>query len=347
MNLSSRLFPFLAVFVCTVAHAQSSVTLYGDLDVGVQYLTHAGSNGGSALGLQSGNEQPSRYGFIGAEDLGNGYSAIFRLEGGINLTNGQYVVANTPFNRYAYVGIANQTFGTVTLGRQLSLLFEQSIAYDPTGLAQYSAMSTNFIPVSSFAQNNAIKWTTPTIAGVSGAVMYSFGQQIAGNSRAGRFVSGVLSYDRNSFGAHVIYEESHGPLTTGSDLSSEVDRRVNAALRYSIGAATLYAGYTNVSGGLHYSPPGYTYYGGARYMASPALALVGEVAHYRTTNDQGQPTWFIAGATYSLSKRTSIYAYGGILNNHGGSSFTLNTYDFSSPGGFNQTGVQIGLNQLF
>jgi predicted porin len=48
-----------------------------------------------------------------------------------------------------------------------------------------------------------------------------------------------------------------------------------------------------------------------------------------------------------LSKRTSIYAYGGILKNHGGTSFTLNTYDINSPGGFDQTGMMIGLNQLF
>jgi len=177
--------------------------------------------------------------------------------------------------------------------------------------------------------------------------MYGFGQQIAGNATAGRFISGALTYERNALAAHVVYEQSRGSVAAGADLSSQVDRRVNAALRYSLGDATVYGGYTHIGGDLHLSPPGYTWYGGLRYGLSPALAVVGEVAHYHTSSDEGQPTWFIAGATYSLSKRTSLYAYGGILKSHGGSSFTLNTYDSNSPGGLDQTGVMIGLNELF
>jgi len=347
MNAITGTLAFLSLALAVSAHAQSSVTLYGDVDIGIQYLTHAGSNGGKAIGLQSGNEQPSRFGITGTEDLGGGYSAVFKLESGLNMGTGGYTVPGTPFDRYAYVGFSGKSMGTLTLGRQRSILFEQSILYDPTYLAEYSAGSTNFIPVSSFNQNNAVKWTSPIYGGFSSVLMYGFGQQLAGNATAGRFTSGALVYENNSFGTHVIYEQSRGSVATGADLSSEVDRRVNAAVRYSIGAATVYGGYTNVSGDLHLSPPGCTYYGGMQYQLSPALTLVGEAAHYHTNDNEGQPTWFIAGATYSLSKRTSLYTYGGILKNHGGKAFTLNTYDFNSPGGFDQTGVMVGLNQLF
>jgi len=347
MKTFRRTLPFLSLAFAVSAYAQSSVTLYGDMDLGIQYLTHAGSGGGRTIGLQSGNEQPSRFGLTGSEDLGGGYAAVFRLESGFNLGTGGYTIPGTPFDRYAYVGLSSSNLGTLTLGRQRSILFEQSLFYDPTYLAEYSSESTNYIPVSSFNQNNSVKWTSPVYGGFSSVMMYGFGQQLAGNSTAGRFASGALVYENNSFGAHVVYEQSRGSVATGADLSSEVDRRVNGAIRYAIGDATVYGGYTHISGDLHLSPAGYTYYGGLQYRLSPALALVGEAAHYHTSDNEGQPTWFIAGATYSLSKRTSIYAYGGILKNHGGTSFTLNTYDFNSPGGFDQTGVMIGLNQLF
>ncbi|CAN7783925.1 porin [Caballeronia sp. LjRoot34] len=347
MKTSTCTLALLSLSLVASAHAQSSVTLYGDVDLGIQYLTHAGSGGERTIGLQSGNEQPSRFGITGTEDLGEGYAAVFKLESGFNLGTGNYTIPGTPFDRYAYVGLSTKNFGTVTLGRQRSILFEQSLFYDPTYLAEYSSQSTNYIPVSSLNQNNSVKWSSPVYSGFSSILMYGFGQQVAGNATAGRFTSGALLYENNSFGAHVVFEQSRGSVTTSADLSSEVDRRVNAALRYSIGAATVYGGYTDISGDLHLSPAGYTYYGGLQYRLSPALALIGEAAHYHTNDNQGQPTWFIAGATYSISKRTSLYAYGGVLKNHGGTSFTLNTYDFNSPGGFDQTGVMIGLNQLF
>jgi predicted porin len=124
-------------FISAPVSAQSSLTLYGDLDIGVQYLTKANSKGSSVFGLQSGNESPTRFGMLGEEDLGDGYKAIFRLEGGFNIVNGNYTVPNTPFDRYAYVGI-DSPYGRVTFGRQRSLLFERSVAYDPMYLAQFS-----------------------------------------------------------------------------------------------------------------------------------------------------------------------------------------------------------------
>ncbi|MFM0348174.1 porin [Paraburkholderia sp. RL17-347-BIC-D] len=339
--------PLLGIVACAAGHAQSSVTLFGDVDVGVQYLTHAGSNGGRTIGFQSGNEQPSRFGMVGREDLGDGYTAIFRLESGFSMANGSSDIAGTLFDRYAYVGLDSKRLGTLTAGVQRSILAEQAIDFEPTYVAEYSAGATNYVPVASFSQNNSIKWTSPTYAGISAVAMYGFGQQVAGNFNAGRFSSGALRYQGASLGAVVVYEQSHGTEAAGSDLSSKVDRRVNLALRYAIGDATLFASYTHVSGDLHLSPPGYTYFGGLRYMITPALFVTGEVAHYHTSDNEGQPTWYLTGATYLLSKSTSLYAYAGVLANHGGTSFTLNTYDFNSPGGFNQAGAMIGINHLF
>jgi predicted porin len=59
------------------AFAQSAVTLYGILDVGVERLD-VGSF--SETRLMSGISQGSRWGIRGSEDLGGGYRAIFTLE---------------------------------------------------------------------------------------------------------------------------------------------------------------------------------------------------------------------------------------------------------------------------
>ena len=67
------------------AFAQSSVTLYGIVDVGVERLD-IGSL--SETRLMSGISQGSRWGVRGSEALGGGYSAIFTLESRINIDTG-------------------------------------------------------------------------------------------------------------------------------------------------------------------------------------------------------------------------------------------------------------------
>lgn len=341
-------FAALSLMMSCHVHAQSSVTIYGDLDEGLQYLTHAGPGNHAVFGLQSGNASPSRIGLSGKEDLGGGYAALFKLETGIDMSTGAYIIPGEAFDRYAYVGVQSP-YGTLTLGRQRSILFEQSIFFDPTYLAQFSTMSTGYIPVQSINQNNSLRYTTPEIGGIKGIVMGSFGQQLPGTPTAGRFLSGALTFEHESFAARAVYEQSRGLLSTAPpvDASSKVDQRVSLAARYALGAATVYGGYTNISGDLHYSPPGSLIYGAGSYNFGPAFNVLLEVSHYRTSDQEGQPTWFIAGATYALSKRTSLYAFGGYLRTSSGKKFTLNTYDFSSAGGFNQTGFQIGMNHAF
>src|ERR1700710_118625 len=107
------------------AHAQSSVTLYGILDEGFMVNTNAknvvnGKNVGARqyqIDSASGT-QGSRWGLKGTEDLGGGLAAIFTLESGVNLSNGQFGQGNTAFGRQAFVGLSSKQFGAVTLGRQ-------------------------------------------------------------------------------------------------------------------------------------------------------------------------------------------------------------------------------------
>ncbi|MBU0794194.1 MAG: porin, partial [Alphaproteobacteria bacterium] len=71
--------------VCGAANAQSSVTMYGRVDAG---MDSPRSGGSSVNRLVSGGSAGSNLGFRGVEDLGGGLAAVFRLEMGINLDDG-------------------------------------------------------------------------------------------------------------------------------------------------------------------------------------------------------------------------------------------------------------------
>ena len=62
----------IAAAVSQAANAQSSVTLYGTLDTGIDYISNqkAATGGHSAWGVQSGNVSTDRWGLRGTEDLG-------------------------------------------------------------------------------------------------------------------------------------------------------------------------------------------------------------------------------------------------------------------------------------
>jgi predicted porin len=190
----------------TGALAQSSVTLYGMVDLGVQYLTNANSKHDGVVGLQSGNVYPSNWGITGREDLGGGYAAVFKLENGINMANGANQSPTSFFNRSAYVGL-DTPYGTATVGRQYKIMFDMSLYYDPTYQAQYSLLSAGLIPDGT-TLSNAIKYKSITVGGLSGEAEYSFGQEDPGHMAAGTYTGLGVDYQFRSFSARVVYEQN-------------------------------------------------------------------------------------------------------------------------------------------
>ena len=98
------------------AFAQSSITLYGVIDEGINYTSNAGDK--SAYQLESGYAQGSRWGLKGSEDLGSGLKAIFDLENGFDVNSGGLQEGGRIFGRQAFVGLTSANYGTLTFGRQ-------------------------------------------------------------------------------------------------------------------------------------------------------------------------------------------------------------------------------------
>ncbi|WP_233827916.1 porin [Paraburkholderia sp. ZP32-5] len=340
-----------ASILCTLpllATAQSNVTLYGEIDTGIQFLTHAGANGGNQWSMASAGYQPSLFGLTGTEDLGGGYRALFRLEQGINSNDGSALIPGDMFARAAYVGIANDNLGTLTAGRQFSVLFDNTIIYDPTFFSNYSLFSDYFIPLSNVWVNNSVKYRSPILGGFTAEALYGFGDQIAGDSRSGRVMEVSLKYTQGGFAGSATWAQTNGSHEPGAaaSASGELDTRAALAARYAFDRLTIYAGYENISGSLQLTPRGNTYFVGLGYDVSPFLKLTGQVYRYDQGGSSASTMGYVASAGYLLSKRTTLYANVGYVNNRNGANFGLNPYT-TTANGQSQFGTTVGILHRF
>lgn len=358
---------------CQSAFAQSSVTLYGVADVSVRYLTNANANNDGKVFMTNGAVTNSRFGLKGTEELGGGLKAVFRLESGVELQNGQYSDTQRQFNRAAYVGLANQ-YGAVTLGRQKTPLFDMlGDVYDPLTVGNY--FENAWLPVALGAglyADNAVKYTG-TFGGLTLGAMYSFGTnstatgaggfsgQVPGHMGAGNMYGFTASYTVGPLSIDGGYQQN-------SDNASNKQKIWNANVVYAIGPAKVYVGYLHstddtgfvdsvlaqrnlVAGvdilkgsGRRDDGP----FGGVTWQVTPALLLTGAFYYDHMKNaaigggatGSGNRYTGVALAEYALSKRTEVYGTVDFNKVTGAGVVEL-------PGRSNQTGVSVGLRNLF
>lgn len=158
-----------------VAHAESSVTLYGLVDAGYGYSNIESKGRGDypngkvstrEFGVQSGVMNGNRWGLKGKEDLGNGTSAIFVLESGFDLGDGTSSQGGRLFGRQAYVGLTGESWGTFTIGRQYNAGDGFVSPIDPFGTGGGLASATTVFGDSlSDRYDRVIKYVTPNFSG--------------------------------------------------------------------------------------------------------------------------------------------------------------------------------------
>jgi predicted porin len=188
----------------SLAHAQSSVTLYGIADEGVDSVSNV--QGHHITQLASGITAGSRWGVHGSEDIGGGLSAVFRLESGINLNNGA-LGSGLAFSRNAFVGLSDRHLGTVTMGRQwdTSVDFVEPFTLNGNYGGYYFAHPNDMDNTDNgFPISDSIKYTSPTLAGLTFGGLYSFG---GSPDSAGHYTG------RGTYSVGATY--THGPLGFG------------------------------------------------------------------------------------------------------------------------------------
>jgi predicted porin len=204
------------------AHAQSSVTLYGLIDTGINYTSSAqtGRNpdgslkGQSLINMTDGATRSygSRWGLRGAENLGDGLAAIFTLENGFNVGNGALGQGGAMFGRQAFVGLKSSRLGAVTVGRQYDSQADFVSNYSVFSIAALSGTAPGDVDGLGHTRrvNNAIKYVSPAYGGVKFGGMYSLG------GKPGDFTSNQIwalgaSYENGGFSAGVGYFNARDP----------------------------------------------------------------------------------------------------------------------------------------
>jgi predicted porin len=234
------------------AFAQSSVTLYGVIDEGIDFTNNAG--GQHIYETASGYAQGSRWGLKGAEDLGGGLKAIFQLENGFDLNSGKLNQGGRMFGRQAYVGLADDKYGTVTLGRQYDSLvdyFAQTTAAGNWAGYLFASPYDNDNTDNSFRVDNTVKYASPNLAGFQFGGTYSFSNDtnFANNrqySFGGQYANGGLLIAAAYLQANNPGNGSSGAITANDASFIAARMRVfGGGINYTFGPATVGFAYSN------------------------------------------------------------------------------------------------------
>lgn len=294
------------------ASAQSSVTVFGMVDLSVNYIKN-GSNKSTTMDNNQLNS--NRLGFRGSEDLGGGLTANFWLEGAMNNDDGGTAWTQA---RQSWVGLAGK-WGEIRLGRDYTPVFKLLSTYDAWGANGFgngsnlyaakaiatlngAATSATTNEVNTLVRaSNMVEYYLPSgIGGVYGQLMGALGEGTAGS----KYVGGRLGWAGGPVDVSVAYSETRIRPLGGDDkfkswaIGGSYDAKVVKALAY-------YGEYKQAGTKLKF----WELSGSVPLGAAELRASYGELK-----DDGGSKVknWGIEGI-YNLSKRTAVYTQYGEL----------------------------------
>ena len=282
------------------ASAQSNVTIYGKLDLGLVKTNDGDSLLVGAPGndrLQLNEQAGSRLGFRGSEDLGGGLKANFAIEHRFTPDTGAQTSGTTFWQGFSWVGLSGD-FGELRLGRDYAPAFYPANRADPWGydtIAQLgnTHMWAGYTTTSGVRMSNMIKYNTPNFNGLTASVAASLSE-----------TEGV----KNAYGFNVVY--AAGPLYVGLgyDTKDETAGGKNNVFilngEYTFGAFTPNVAYSQskVDGDKVKN-----FAVGLKAALGPG-ELKAAIARLDPEGDDNNTLKLGVGYHYPLSKRTKLYA---------------------------------------
>lgn len=330
------------------ASAQSSVTLFGIVDLNLQYLDN---NSGTQYGMGQDGINSSRLGLRGTEDLGGGMTASFWLEGAINPDSGQAPASSTTtckaavppataptcttstlantWQRRSTVSLAGR-FGEVRLGRDYTSTFWNSTIFDPfgtngVGSAGNLAFVIPAVPTGGgyatlVRDSNMVGYFLPS--GIAGG-LYGQVQVAAGENTPGqKYFGGRLGYASGPFNIAGSYGKTQVTIvatsTPGGTIPGDQD-----GTQFNFGASWNF-GFMQLSGywgriEIATASQDNWFIGAQAPMG--VWTFKGSYGSVSRSQDgglgiDGQGAWQLAlGATYDLSKRTALYGTYSYISN--------------------------------
>lgn len=359
----------VAGLVSGVAFAQTNVTIYGIADAGYVYGSDSYTDGAKSTSkVYSGGQSGSRLGFKGTEDLGNGLSANFRYEAGINIDGGTAAQNGGIFSRWSTVGLAGKSWGEVQIGRRDTFMDEMIGGFDATGRNTVSQAAP--IMRDQGRYSNMIAYLSPNWSGFQvKAGVSTNGWDAAGVEKENvplgtttntRILTGSVAYINGPLKVGATYEWNKGQSTNTTDFDAGNQWVVAAGYDFKVVAISAEYGVINNSDDA----------GVAANVSNPALTQAIEKRKQWTVGAmvpigsrdrvgiqyaRGKNQFFAAGADdekqrmwglsyfHDLSKRTNIYAgYG----NLGQDSDNTVKYGLDGQDSY-QKAFQVGLRHTF
>jgi predicted porin len=304
----------IGTFAAATAQAQSNVTVYGVVDLGIAKTT--------GVALVERENQASRIGFKGTEDLGNGLKAIFNLESEFKADTGAQASANTLFDRQAWVGLTGD-FGTVYLGRTKDLIDGTLARVDPFNT--YGVIGKINEPVMRGGQspNGPQAIPSASVVGasrVSNAVTYN-SPSFSGFVVSGQYVASEIKNADSGFSVVATYDQ--GPASAHAGYQKKVQSAANAAAEpklwivgggYKFGPAKITVDYSKADTDVAATGEFKSYLLGLAYDIGGGAIKVSYVKQKqdsRTVSGKETAKAFGLGYDYPLSKRTAVYGYAG------------------------------------
>ncbi|MBR8175787.1 porin [Burkholderia ambifaria] len=366
-----------AFMMSTIAHAESSIALYGTVDNGFNFTSNAGGHNG--YGMVSADAAPSMWGFKGTEDLGGGMSAIMQLEDGFDINSGKSLYGGL-FGRQAFMGLSSTRAGTLTIGRQYDAMVDAWSIFTAAGSTMGDLAAHIFDNDNadySYRYNNAVKYVSPSFLGLQAEAAYAFSNATGfANNRA---YSGSVSYANGPVSAAVAYShQTNGGTTLSGAVSSDLafvaaaQSNVGVGVKYTFSnASNVSLAYSHVSfdsptGGIYITDVGSAAWTSwkfdnvelnGQYFFAPDVWLAASYtfthARLQRAADGFSPNWHQAALMldYDLSKRTSVYLQGAFQHNNArtgtgfDNAYIVGSMAPSTTG--NQTVVRLGLIHRF
>lgn len=295
----------LAVFgaFAGAASAQSNVTVYGVVDIGLTSLRSDSTS--TRIGLDSGIQSGSRLGFKGKEDLGGGLSAEFQLENGFNADTGSLGQGGRIFGRQAFVGLSGG-FGSVKFGRQYMPIFNAVDSIDPfgTGMAGDASifLGGNIFNNIDVRTSNAIDYSI-SASGFTGELLYGLGE-VAGNTSANRQLGFSLGYANGPINVALAYHNVNDATGNGSAKATFLGGT------YNFGPATGHLAFDTekTDNGSATLLDARNWLAGVTLPVGGAGSLFADyIRHDDRTAANVDMNQVAIGYTHSLSKRTNIH----------------------------------------
>jgi len=326
------------------------ITLYGVIDIGLQYDTHSApftpyrpsasgnivrqNSQGSAFGLTPSNMGQSRVGLQGSEALSDDWSAVFQVESFFNPQSGEIAnslrsltanngktLANQSVGvdgssagqafQTAWLGIKSERLGSLLFGRQVSLLMEGTIKYDPNYNASAFGLlgASNTYSGGGSQENNRLDSTVKYFVSFNDLVRVGALYKFSGSSGSANTVfQANAGGDYGGASIDAYYSKAYSAITATSLTAAQVAGLPALGYSPSNSLAATISDNTAYAVMALYKAEAWKFFAGYNHIkyTNPTTPLS---AGFNTIG--GYVLAFVTNNAYNVSKHVDVY-WGGV-----------------------------------